>query len=51
MVSPPLSVVTPSIRGWPFASLALEPLREQAQRTGTEVILLDSSGLPPPTGR
>ncbi len=49
MASPALSVVIPSIRGWPFARFALEPLREQAQRTGTEVILLDSSGLPPPS--
>lgn len=49
MVSPALSVVIPSIRGWPFARLALEPLREQAHRTGTEVIFLDASGMPPPS--
>ncbi|MDQ3408151.1 MAG: glycosyltransferase [Chloroflexota bacterium] len=49
MESPPLSVVVPTIRGWPFAKLVLDPLREQAPRTGTEVILLDASGQPPPS--
>ena len=49
MPSPPLSVIIPSIRGWPFAKLALDPLREQVERTGAEVIFLDSSGQPPPS--
>jgi hypothetical protein len=46
---PPLSVVIPTIRGWPWSRLCLEPLRAQALALGVEVVLLDASDGPVPT--
>lgn len=44
MVQLPISVVIPTIRGWPHMRMPLDPLRAQAIEHGAEVIVLDASG-------
>lgn len=46
---PSLSIVVPTIRGWPKARLALDPLIPQAQRVGAEILVVDGSGRSAPS--
>jgi hypothetical protein len=49
VASPQLSIVIPTIRGWPDARVALDPLLPQAERIGAELIVIDGSKRRPPT--
>ncbi len=45
---PKLSIVIPTIRGWPDSRIALDPLMPQAERFGAELIVIDGSRHKPP---
>jgi len=45
----PISVIVPTIRGWPAAGPALERLVPQTLRAGGEVVVMDGSGGPVPS--
>ncbi len=47
----PVSVVMPSIRGWPLARPAVERVAAQAAAVGGEVIVMDASGRAGPNDR
>ena len=47
-MSKPLSVVVGTTEGWPYVRDLLETLREDAQASGSEVVIADGSGAPPP---
>ena len=48
--NPTLSVIIPTRRGWPATEPALASVADQAAAVGGEVLIMDSSGLPAPSG-
>lgn len=49
--TPPLSLVIATTAGWPTVRQAFAPVRQQAERSGAEILLIDGSGGRQPEAR